>query len=141
MSADKRIGPRDLGIKLHDKSGRDHFKWLLACQLFGAPISQEVAANTYRLLDKKGFTTPDKLARADWQELVDLLDEGGYRRYDESTARELISIGKVTKEKYGGSFKEFLDEARSRAETRRKVQQFKGVGPTAADIFMREAKL
>ncbi|HVV66762.1 MAG TPA: hypothetical protein VHB72_01670 [Candidatus Saccharimonadales bacterium] len=139
--AQKNIGPRDLGIKLHDGSGNDHFKWLLACQLFGARISQDIAAKTYKLLDEQGYTSPDKLASANWQELVDILGEGGYRHYDESTARELIAMGKLVKQKYAGSFQKVLDDADNKRAVKKSVQEFKGIGPKAADIFAREAKI
>jgi hypothetical protein len=36
------------------------------------------------------------------QELVDALGRGGYRRYDESTARELIDMGRHVLDEYGG---------------------------------------
>lgn len=97
-----RIGPDDLGIGLGPASDAAVFRWLVACQLFGARISQDIAARTFTELDKAGVLTPRKLAGADWQRLVDLLGAGGYRRYDESTARELIAVGKLAVDKYRG---------------------------------------
>jgi endonuclease III len=135
-----RIGPGDLGIDLSDGSGQQVFKWLIACQLFGERISQEVAAKTFTELDKAGYTSPKKLADADWQAVVDALGRGGYRRYDESTARELISIGKYLLEHYDGSMKTWHQHADGRAAITKKVQEFKGVGPKAAEIFVRELK-
>jgi hypothetical protein len=134
----ERIGAKDLGINLGKGSDREVFKWLIACQLFGARISQDIAARTFTELDKAGLTTPRKLADADWQRVVDLLGAGGYRRYDESTARELISIGKYVIERYGGSMRKLHGVATSKADLERKLQEFKGVGPTATRIFLRE---
>ena len=102
-----RIGPADLGIDLSTGSGKEVFKWLIACQLFGERINQEIAAKTFIELDQAGYTTPKKLAAADWQAVVDALGRGGYRRYDESTARELISIGKRLRKDYDGSMKKW----------------------------------
>jgi endonuclease III len=135
-----RIGPRELGIDLTAGSDAEVFKWLIACQLFGERISQEVAAKTFRELVKAGYTTPRKLADADWQAIVDALGRGGYRRYDESTARELISIGKYLLEHYDGSMKNWHQQADSAAAITKKAQEFKGVGPKAAEIFVRELK-
>ena len=135
-----RIGPRDLGIDLKGGSGKEVFKWLIACQLFGERISQEVAAKTFTELHKAGYTAPKKLARADWQAVVDALGRGGYRRYDESTARELISIGKYLVKDYDGSMKKWHQQAEGATEITKKVQDFKGVGPKAAEIFVRELK-
>jgi endonuclease III len=135
-----RIGPRELGIDLSAGSGRQVFKWLIACQLFGERISQEVAAKTFKELDKAGYTKPKKLANADWQAVVDALGRGGYRRYDESTARELISIGQRLTKRYDGSMKKWHQHAVGRAAITKQVQEFKGVGPKAAEIFARELK-
>ncbi|MCW2526421.1 MAG: methylase [Pseudonocardiales bacterium] len=135
-----RIGPRELGIDLSDGSDAEVFKWLIACQLFGERISQDIAAKTFTELDKAGYTSPKALANADWQAVVDALGRGGYRRYDESTARELISIGKYLLEDYGGSMTQLHEQADTTKALKEKVQEFKGVGPKAAEIFLREMR-
>jgi len=139
VTSKARIGATDLGIDLSEGSDPAVFKWLIACQLFGERISQEIAAKTFTELDKASLTTPMKLAHADWQALVVVLGRGGYRRYDESTARELISIGKYILDSYDGSMSKLREEAGgTRKEITSRIQEFKGVGPTAAKIFMRE---
>lgn len=139
MAADKkRLGPADLGLDLGRGTDAPAFRWLIACQLFGARISQDIAAQAYRELDKLGVLSPDKLADADWQTLVDALGRGGYRRYDESTARELIEVGKQVQEEYGGHLTRLRRDVDSRKDLAEQIQQFKGIGPTAADIFVRE---
>lgn len=72
-----RIGPRDLGIDLTAGSGPEVFKWLIACQLFGERISQEIAAKTFTELDQAGYTAAKKLADADWHAVVDALGRAG----------------------------------------------------------------
>lgn len=138
MTPKARIGPKDLGIDLKKPTDAELFRWLVACDLFGARISQDIAARAFRELDGAGLLTPDKLAGAGWQRLVDLLDAGGYVRYDESTARELIELGAEVRDQYGGRLSRLRDGASSKTELRRRVQEFKGMGPTAADIFLRE---
>lgn len=138
MSKKERIGAKDLGLDLGEPTDGQLFKWLVACALFGARISQDIAARAYRELDQAGMLKPEELAGAEWQRLVDLLDAGGYARYDESTARELISLGRLAKDEYGGKISRLRDGADTRAALKKRLQEFKGVGPTAADIFLRD---
>jgi endonuclease III len=133
-----RVGPADLGIDLGKPTDAVVFRWLIACSLFGARISQEIAARAFGELDRALLLTPSKLANADWQVLVDQLGAGGYRRYDESTARELIEMGRLAVDKYGGKITRIRNGVASKKELTERVQEFKGVGPTAAKIFLRE---
>jgi 3-methyladenine DNA glycosylase/8-oxoguanine DNA glycosylase len=134
----KRLGPADLGLHMGGGTDAPAFHWLIACLLFGARISQDIAARAYRELDKLGVLSPDKLATADWQTLVDALGRGGYRRYDESTARELIAAGKRIQVEYGGHLTRLRSDVKSRKDLAERIQQFKGIGPAAAEIFVRE---
>ena len=139
-AAKDRVGPHDLGIDLSAGADAEVFKWLIACQLFGARIKQEIAAETFRVLDRDGVVTPRKLADAGWQHLVDLLGEGGYRRYDESTARALIANGKLVVDTYQGKLSQLPEGVRTKKEIAARLQEFEGVGPKAAEIFLREMK-
>lgn len=134
----KRIGPKDLGIDLGKGTDAPAFRWLVACSLFGARISQDIAARAYRELDELGVLSPAKLADASWQDLVDALGRGGYKRYDESTARQLIDLGRQVRDDYGGRVTRLRDGDPSRKELAGRVQAFMGIGPTAAEIFVRE---
>lgn len=140
-----RIGPADLGIDLSKGTDAQVFKWLVACDLFGRRISQDIAAAAFKELDKARLLNPKKLAEADWQRLVDLLGAGGYKRYDESTASELIKLGQDALESYGGRLSRITKGAdgkpAGKAEIKKRVREFKGIGPTAADIFVRELRL
>ncbi len=136
--SDKRIGPGELGIDLSKGTDAQVFRWLIACELFSARISQDIAARAFRELDKAGVLNPRKLAEADWQELVDALGRGGYRRYDESTASELIAIGRQVMDRYGGSINRLRTQADDRKAVSARLQEFKGVGPSGAEIFLRE---
>lgn len=136
-----RVGAGDLGIDLSEPDDSSLFRWLTACLLFGTRISQEIAADAFRALDADGIVTPRKLADADWQHLVDLLGEGHYRRYDESKARELIILGRDVLERYDGRLSRMLDEAGTKRELTAKLEEFTGIGPVAAKIFLREVDL
>jgi hypothetical protein len=134
----RRVGPGELGIDVGKGTDAPAFRWLVACLLFGNRISQDVAAHAYRELDRLHVLTPKRLADADWQELVDALGRGGYKHYDESTARELIGLGRRVTEEYGGHLARLKGDVHSRGELTAKAQEFTGIGPTTARIFVRE---
>jgi len=127
----------DLHIDVWQPDGR--FRWFLASILFGARISERIAANTYRAFLKAGLDSPDKILAAGWNDLVRVLDEGGYVRYDFSTATKLLSIMRDLKERYG-----LLEELRRQSADAKvlgqKLQEFKGIGPVTAQIFLRELR-
>ncbi|MEK6713153.1 MAG: DNA methylase [Nitrospirota bacterium] len=129
----------DLGIDLQSGREEDLFKWFLACLLFGKPIQQEVAKRTYLELLKAGLITPERILEAGWDELVRVLDEGHYVRYDFSTATKLLDVCRMLKEKYG-TLSIMINQSSSRKELEKRLMEFKGVGPKTAEIFIRDLK-
>lgn len=127
----------DLGIDLIKPSGR--FRWFLASVLFGARISEKIAMKTYRTFEKYGILSPEKILDAGWDELVRILDEGGYVRYDFSTATKLLNITKELKEKYG-SLEELYANSRNTDDLKSKLMEFKGIGEVTSQIFLRELR-
>ncbi len=127
----------DLGIYLKKPSGR--FKWFLASILFGARILEKIAMKTYKNFKKYGITSPDKIIDAGWDELVSILDEGGYVRYDFSTATKLLNIMKELKGKYG-SLEKLYASSRNTKELKNKLMEFKGIGEVTSQIFLRELR-
>jgi endonuclease III len=124
----------DLGIDLTKPSGR--FKWFLASILFGARISEKIATNTYRSFERYGLDTPEKISAAGWDKLVEVLDDGGYVRYDFSTATKLLKIMGDLKERYGS----LEDLYGSSEDLEKKLREFKGIGAVTARIFLRELR-
>lgn len=135
----KKIFSTDLGIDLQSGREEDLFKWFLACLLFGKPIQQEVAKRTYLELLKAGLITPERILEAGWDELVRVLDEGHYVRYDFSTATKLLDVCRMLKEKYG-TLSIMINQSSSRKELEKRLMEFKGVGPKTAEIFIRDLK-
>lgn len=127
----------DLGIDLTKPSGR--FRWFLASILFGARISEKIAMKTYKTFEKYGILSPEKILDAGWDELVRILDEGGYVRYDFSTATKLLNIMKELKEKYG-SLEKLYASSRNTEELKSKLMEFKGIGEVTSQIFLRELR-
>ncbi len=141
MAPDKkdRTDASDLGLDLSDNDDASLFKWLVACLLFGARINQERAAAAFAELDGDGVLTPEKLGRATEHHLVQLLDAGRYTRYDDSKAAELKQLGHDVGERYDGRLSTLPEGARTKKEVLERLQEFKGIGPVAADIFLRDA--
>jgi len=126
----------DLRIQLSSKKEEELFKWFLACLLYGKPIQQQVAERAFLTLSAAGLLGPDAILRAGWDELVRLLDEAHYVRFDFSTATKLLHVSKELKERYG-SLTNLLAESKTSAELSKKLQEFKYIGPTTARIFLR----
>jgi len=122
-----------------ERKERVLFKWFLASYLFGKRIQQGVAKRTWEVFMEHEMDTPQKIAGQSWQELVDLLDEGHYRRYDESTARNMLDMSHELIRDYHGNLLNMYDGCGGEKEFKKRLQKLKGVGPKTAEIFMREA--
>jgi len=127
----------ELGLDL--TRPEDRFKWFLASILFAKRISAEVAKKTYRRFEEEGLTTVEKILAAGWDHLVQVLDSGGYVRYDFSTASNLLRIMGELKHKYG-DLERLHNESSSPMDLERKLLQFKGIGPVGVNIFLRELR-
>lgn len=135
----RHLTARDLGFTVEPGDEAALFKWLLASMLFGHRIAQTIAARTWRVLVDAGIDTPHALAGSRHAALVRMLGEGGYRRYDESTARRLARLGRTLVDDYGGRVLGIAERADDRADFERRVLAFDGIGPVTLRIFMREA--
>lgn len=127
----------DLGIDLTRPSGR--FKWFLASILFGARINEKIASKTYRAFEKAGLDSLEKILSADWHRLVEILDLGGYVRYNFSTATKLQNVMSDLKERYG-SLENLHSQSSDLHDLERRLQDFKGIGPMTIQIFLRELR-
>lgn len=118
----------------------DMFRWFLLCYLFGKPIRSESAVATWRLLVKNTLDTPWAITGASERQLVRVLHEGGYTRYQHVTARALqICMERLIRE-YDGSLLFMLESSLDEDELSKRLRQLYGVGPKVAEIFMRETE-
>lgn len=117
----------------------DRFKWFLASILFAKRISAEIAKQTFREFEKRKLVTHDKILDAGWDRLVEVLDSGGYVRYDFSTARNLLKAMKALKKRYGG-LEKLHEESSSPRDLEKRLLEFAGVGPVTVNIFLRELR-
>jgi len=128
----------ELGLNL--SAAEDRFKWFLASLLFAKRISADIAKKTFRRFVEENLTTPDRILAAGWDRLVEVLDSGGYVRYDFSTATNIIKTVKLLKEKYDGDLERLHEEASSPKDLEKRLMEFKGFGPIAVNIFLRELR-
>jgi len=128
---------KELGLNL--TRPEDRFKWFLASILFAKRISAEIAKKTHRRFEEEGLTTPEEILAAGWDRLVQVLDSGGYVRYDFSTASNLLRIMEELKERYG-DLEGLHRTSDSPSDLERRLQELRGVGPVGVNIFLRELR-
>jgi hypothetical protein len=135
-----RTYAEDAGIRLADRP-EPLYQLLVLTSLLGKRISANVAVAAARELFGAGLRTPRSMVDASWQERVDALGRGHYRRYDESTARLLGAAAQHCLDRWGGDLRRLRREAGGdRAHLQRLLTEFPGIGPTGADIFTREVQ-
>jgi hypothetical protein len=127
------------GIRLKDKPS-PMYRLLVLSLLLSARISADIAVAAARELSKAGYRTPKAMAAASWQQRVDALGRGHYRRYDERTSTMLGDGAEQLIEAYGGDLRRLHVAADGRDDVEGLLQRFPGIGPAGAAIFCREAQ-
>ncbi|NJP90242.1 hypothetical protein HCN51_12415 [Nonomuraea sp. FMUSA5-5] len=130
----------EAGIKLADQP-KPLYQLLVLATLLSARISAEVAVAAAKELFAAGYGTPKGMREASWQDRVDALGRGHYRRYDERTATMLGDGAALAMDRWKGDLRRLRDEAGG--DERRiadLLMEFPGIGPTGADIFLREVQ-
>jgi endonuclease III len=140
LGAHGRTYADEAGIRLKD-TPQPLYRLLVLAHLLSARIRGSIALATARALHEAGLRDPRRMAEADWQERVDALGRGGYRRYDERTATQLGDGAELLNERWGGDLRRLRREADGKvSELRHLLQEFPGMGPAGADIFLREVQ-
>ncbi|MFJ8923346.1 endonuclease [Streptomyces sp. NPDC102415] len=130
----------EAGIRLRD-TPQPLYQLLVLSLLLSARIRADIAVASARALYSHRLRTPRRMADATWQERVDALGEGGYRRYDERTATQLGDGALLLLDTYGGDLRRLRREADGDLDTLRAgLRRFPGIGPAGADIFLREVQ-
>ncbi|MFD5036190.1 endonuclease [Streptomyces sp. NPDC058377] len=130
----------EAGIRLRD-TPQPLYQLLVLSLLLSARIRADIAVASARALFSHRLRTPRRMADATWQERVDALGEGGYRRYDERTATQLGDGARLLLDTYGGDLRRLRREADGDMDTLRAgLRRFPGIGPAGADIFLREVQ-
>ena len=135
-----RTYAREAGIRLTDQPSA-LYQLLVLATLLSARISPGIAVVAARELFTAGYRTPAAMIEATWQDRVDALGRGHYRRYDESTARMLgDGAGHVIRQ-YEGDLRRLSDKADGDADgIAGLLEEFPGIGPAGAGIYLREVQ-
>ena len=130
-----------LGIHLSSGDPREIFKWFLASILFGARISEAIVIRTYREFEGEGVLSAGGVLDKGWDGLVEVLDRGGYARYDFKTATKLLDICGTVMKRYKGDLNILHSEARDQQDLEERLKALgKGIGDTTVNIFLREMR-
>jgi endonuclease III len=128
------------GIALTDEPA-PLFQLLVLAELLSARIGADIAVATAGEVRANGWTTPKALRSASRASVVRALGRGGYRRYDERTATQLRQLAERVLERYRGDLRGLAEEAGGKVDrASRLLQEFHGIGPTGAAVFLREVQ-
>lgn len=131
----------ELGIDLRSYDSREIFKWFLAAMLFGARISKTLAARTYCGFAQRKLLDPESITWCGWNGLVEVLDDGGYARYDFKTAAKLLEVSKNLTDHYAGDLNRLHAAAKDARDLEDRLKKLgKGIGDVTVGIFLRELR-
>lgn len=140
MNRSKIISAQDLHIDLQGENEDGLFKWLLASFLMGKRIQGAIAAKAYQVIvDQHHRDTPQKLAHCTHRQLVMMLGQAHYVRYDETTASRLLALASKLNNEYAGKVSNIVEASADRQTSEKRLSAFEGIGPKTIEIFMREA--
>jgi hypothetical protein len=130
----------EAGITLRDKP-KPLFQLLTLAMLASKPIGAEVAVAAAGEVFRSGLRTPDAVLHADRKAMIEAFGRAGYARYDESSATRLTALATRVRERYRGDLRALAEECGGEVRAAgRALQEFDGIGPTGADIYLREAQ-
>jgi endonuclease III len=130
----------EAGIRLADKPA-PLYQLLVLVKLLSTRISAEIAVAAAKELFAAGYRTPTAMCEASWQDRVDALGRGHYKRYDESTATRLGDGAELLCQRWGGDLRKLHEEGGDDADqVTALLTEFPGIGPAGASIFLREVQ-
>ncbi|AXK33321.1 endonuclease [Streptomyces armeniacus] len=127
----------EAGITLRD-TPQPLYQVLVLSHLLSARIKAGIAVASARALFDAGMRDARRMAEATWQQRVDALGKGGYRRYDERTSTQLGDGAELLRDRYGGDLRRVREAGKS--EVPGLLREFPGIGPSGVDIFLREVQ-
>ncbi|MER7840796.1 endonuclease [Streptomyces sp. NPDC096040] len=135
LDRQRRTYPAQAGIRLRNTPA-PLYQTLVLANLLSARIRADIAVAAARALFDAGLRDARSMADASWQQRVDALGKGGYRRYDERTSTMLGKGAELLLERYDGD----LRRLRGESDPRKALTDIPGIGPTGADIFLRDVQ-
>ena len=131
----------ELGIDPSTGRSQEIFKWFLASVLFGARISETIVKQTFRQFVTRNIVTPGAILDIGWDGLVEILDQGGYVRYDFKTATKLLDLCGNLTENYQADLLNLHAAAADPEDLEQRLKSLaKGIGDVTVSIFLREMR-
>jgi len=129
----------ELGIDV-DAGDAEVERWFLAAALFGTRISAAVAERTFAVLNEAGLTRIGQARHVPSEDLIELLDAGGYARYDFRTTSRLQALSELVDERYDGRVAEIGRRHQAYPALRTALTVLPGWGPVTVQVFLRELR-
>jgi hypothetical protein len=128
------------GIALRDEPS-PLYQLLVLTMLCSTRIKADVAVAAARELFAAGWRTPQKMRAAGWQQRVNALGRGSYRRYDQSTSTKLEEGAAWLLDTYDGDVRWLRPEDHEGVDRLLEmIAETPRIGPTGARIFCREVQ-
>jgi endonuclease III len=117
------------------------FQLLVLCMLASKPIDATIAMRAGLELFNDGLKTPKAVLNADRRTMIEAFGRAHYVRYDESSATRLTEMAQRVVDDYSGDLREIRRRTSDNVDAAKEMlKQFKGIGDTGADIFLREVQ-
>jgi hypothetical protein len=130
-----------MGANISRDTPQELFHWLIGAIMLSARINASNAVEGCKALRHNDFHKIDVILERDYWDLVRVLNENGYARYDESTAGYIRDTAAWAQETCDGDLRKLRDNAGSADELLQRLQGAKGLGKVGAGIFAREVQL
>ena len=117
------------------------FQLLVLCMLASKPIDATIAMRAGHELFSDGLKTPKAVLEADRRTMINAFGRAHYVRYDESSATRLADMAQRVVDEYSGDLRDIARRGAHDVDAaKRMLKEFKGIGDTGADIFLREVQ-
>ncbi len=131
----------EIGARIAQDTPQELFHWLVGSIMLSARIGARHAVEASAALREAGLHKAASLRAAKWEDVVRVLNENGYARYDESTAGYLQDAAEWVETSWRGDLRRLRDAAEDADGVLQALQGAKGLGPLGASIFAREVQL
>jgi hypothetical protein len=129
----------ELGIDV-DAGDVEIERWFVAATLFGTRIPARVAERTFGVLAAAGLARIGQMRHVPSDDLIAMLDAGGYARYDYRTATRLLELCEIINERYDGQAAVIGRRFAAYPGLHAALDALPGWGPVTVRLFLRELR-
>lgn len=129
----------EMGAHVARNTPQELFHWMEGAILLSARIDAALAVQAARALRSGRLHKIDVILATDYWDMVAVLRDNGYRRYDEKTAEYLRETAQWMRDRYQDDLRNMLDDDPD--VVLKRLAGAKGLGKVGASIFAREAQL